>query len=317
MKSGWNGKGKNLFRLGMVCCIVAFFVGCDDYPTRPGEGFYYYPGFRDWWRIPLVYPYQICILESFDRGYFEKYNPSSLVASPNGNVLISSVTAFAETGKYWLFKDGKNFFSFDIPAERIRRFDSEGALTVFLEEEKLSPPAWKDLSALYKERWRAVDRITKNLVRSFFTQRRNYYGRRIPLKMPWQMVIEGDTAFIGKYDVSQAVSNLLPPQESERWVEGIGAADFEKTFVAFRWTGGEKPFGCLIYATGSVVDFETREELAGFARLNYPDITLSELMPVGDFHDLMWRAIEKIRQTDPPLSPGQSIRTPSLSYMKR
>ena len=299
MKSGWNGKGKNLLRFGMVCCVVAFFAGCDDYPTRPGEGFYYYPGFRDWWRIPLVYPYQIHIVDSFDCGDFTKYDPSSLVADPNGNVLISSVTAFAETGKYWLFKDGKNFFSFDIPAERIRRFDSEGALTVFLEEEKLSPPAWKKLSALYKERWRTADRIRKNLVRAFYTQRKNYYGRRIPLKMPWQMVIEGDTAFIGKYDVSQAVSNLLPPQESERWVEGIVAANFERAFVAFRRTEGEMPYGCLIYATGSVVDFETREELAGFARLNYPDITLSELMPVGDFHDLMWRAIEKIKQTDP------------------
>ena len=299
MKSGWNGKGKNLLRFGMVCCIVAFFAGCDDYPTRPGEGFYYYPGFRDWWRIPLVYPYQIHIVDSFDCGDFTKYDPSSLVASPEGEVLISSVTAFAETGKYWLFKDGKNFFSFDIPAERIRRFDSEGALTVFLKEEKLSPPAWKKLSALYKERWRTADRIRKNLVRAFYTQRKNYYGRRIPLKMPWQMVIEGDTAFIGKYDVSQAVSNLLPPQESKRWVEDIGAANFERAFVAFRRTEGEMPYGCLIYATGSVAAFATLGELADFTRLNYPDITLSELLPVGDFCDLMWRVIEKMKQIDP------------------
>ena len=122
----------------MVCGIVAFLAGCDDYPTRPGEGFYSYPGFRDWWRIPLVYPYQVRILDSFDCGYFEKYDPSSLVAEPKGEVLIPAVTAFAETGKYWLFKDGKHCFSFDITASRIRRFDSEGALTVFLEGEKLS-----------------------------------------------------------------------------------------------------------------------------------------------------------------------------------
>ncbi len=278
----------------MIGVALALGGGCDDSPTRPGEGFYWYAGFRDWWRIPLIYPYQISIKDSFASGSLEKYDPSSPVAEGKGEVLIPAISAFAETGKYWLFKTPVSFFAFDIVSGEIRHFDSEKALLNFLEAQKFSLPEWQDLSALYKERWAFVDQVAKRLERKFLTQRKNYYGRRIPLKMPWQLIIADRQAFIGKYETSQAISDLLPPQENSKWVENIVAANYAKNLVVFQQINATKPYGCLIYATGSVRTFATPKELADFIELNYPGTILPELLPLDEFYDLMWQALDNI-----------------------
>ena len=98
----------------------------------------------------------------------------------------------------------------------------------------------------------------------------------------------------GKSTLLNMIAGILSPDAGEIVIDGEVMA-----FVAFRRTEGEMPYGCLIYATGSVAAFATLGELADFTRLNYPDITLSELLPVGDFFDLMWRVIEKMKQIDP------------------
>ena len=63
MKSVWNGKNKKILFLVIFIGMI-LLPGCYDSPTRPGEGFYSYRGYRDWWRIPLDYPYQIYIANS-------------------------------------------------------------------------------------------------------------------------------------------------------------------------------------------------------------------------------------------------------------
>ena len=65
MKSAWNGKNKKILFLVIFIGMI-LLPGCDDSPTRPGEGFYSYRGYRDWWRIPLRFPYQITMLDTFD-----------------------------------------------------------------------------------------------------------------------------------------------------------------------------------------------------------------------------------------------------------
>ena len=50
----------------------------------------------------------------------------------------------------------------------------------------------------------------------------------------------------------------------------------------------------MIYASGSVRNFATVEELEHFIKLNYPDSALPEIMPLEKFYKLMWQAIEKI-----------------------
>ena len=298
MKSVWNGKSKLILFLVIFIGMI-LLPGCDDFPTRPGEGFYSYQGYRDWWRIPLDYPYQIYIVDSFEQGYFEKYDPSTLVAEAKGDVLISEITAFAENDKYWLFKSKKAFFLFDITTQKVQQIDSEKEFLKLLSQQKLPLPVWKNLAVLYKDRWNQIIKIYQSFDRGFFTQRQNYYGKRIPLKKPWQIVITENNAFISQYDVSQTISDRLPPQKHRKYLENIIAANFERCFVAFKQSNTEKPYGCLIYASGSVRNFSTAEELDRFIKLNYPDSALPEMVELEKFYKLMWQAIEKIKQTDP------------------
>jgi hypothetical protein len=39
------------------------------YKGKVPKDFYYYDGFRDWWRFPLVYPYSIGCIDTKDYGY--------------------------------------------------------------------------------------------------------------------------------------------------------------------------------------------------------------------------------------------------------
>ena len=298
MKSVWNGKNKKILFLVIFIGMI-LLPGCDDFPTRPGEGFYSYQGYRDWWRIPLDYPYQIHIVDSFEQGYFEKYDPSTLVAEAKADVLISEITAFAENDKYWLFKSKKAFFLFDITTQKVQQIDSEKEFLKLLSQQKLPLPVWKNLAVLYKDRWKEIDKIYQSPDHGFFTQRQNYYGKRIPLKKPWQIVITENNAFISQYDVSQTISDRLPPQKHRKYLENIVAANYERCFAVFQQNNTEKPYGCLIYASGSVQNFSTAEELDRFIKLNYPDSALPEMMKLEKFYNLMWQAIEKIKQTDP------------------
>jgi hypothetical protein len=298
MKSVWNGKNKKILFLVIFTGMI-LLPGCDDSPTRPAEGFYSYQGYRDWWRIPLDYPYQIYVADSFEQGNFQKYDPSTLVAEAKGDVLIPEITAFAENDKYWLFKTGKCCFLFDIATQKVQQFNSEKELQDLLAQQKRPLPAWKKLAVFYKERWKKIDKITQRPDRGFFTQRQNYYGKRIPLKKPWQIVITENNAFISQYDVSQTISDRLPSQKHRKYLENIVAANYERCFAVFKQSNVEKPYGCLIYATGSVRNFATTEELDRFIKLNYPDSALPEMMELEKFYNLMWQAIEKIKQTDP------------------
>jgi hypothetical protein len=47
------------------------------------EAFYTYDGFRDWWRMPLVFPYQLMCVDSKDRAFLEKYDVRYSVDDPN------------------------------------------------------------------------------------------------------------------------------------------------------------------------------------------------------------------------------------------
>ena len=168
MKSVWNGKNKKILFLVIFIGMI-LLPGCDDSPTRPGEGFYSYQGYRDWWRIPLRFPYQITLIDTFDYGTLEKYDPSSLIADPKCETVVENISAIGYDGKFAVF------------------------------------------------------------------QQRNV----------------------------------------------------------------EKPYGCLIYAIGSVRNFATIEELDRFIKLNYPDTKLPEMMKLEKFYNLMWQAIEEIKRTDP------------------
>ena len=299
MKSAWSGKNKILPWSGVIGALLFLLAGCDDAPMRPAEGFYRYRGFRDWWRIPLAYPYHIIIIDSFDRGHFEKYDSGTSVADCRGEGLISDITAFAEAGNYWLFRDRSSWYAFCKADGSIREFHSEEELLSFLGRKNHPPLAWKEMKTLYEERWALADDADKNLTREFYTRRQNHYGRRIPLKMPWQIVLADGGAFIGRFEVSQAISDELPPIERERRVENIVAAGFGGRYVPFERTDPEKPYGFLILASGAVRHFATREELADSIRRNFADDNPPDMAPVEEFYELMWKAVDHLRENDP------------------
>ena len=303
MKYAWNGKGKNILLVCLTGMILFFFPGCDFGPERPNEGFFYYTGFRDWWRIPLVHPFQIHVIDCFEYGSFEKYNSSSLVADAKVNNILSGITAFCDLGNCWLFKSSKYFFVFYITTENTIPFDSEKNLIRFLDSEKLPHPEWKDLKTLYNERWKLADNVRQNPALGFWTQRKNSYGKRFPLRMPWQVILTDSDVFIGKYDPRQAYSKRKSPLEWEKVIENIALIHYERTFAAFKQKDGEKPYGCLIYASGKSFYFSSPEELNEFVNLNYIDIAPLELVEPVKLHDMMWKAVDKIKRTNPKTLP--------------
>ncbi len=59
--------------------------------------FYTYSGFRDWWRIPLVYPYSIQCIDSFDSGHLCQHDGKSRISDGNAERYVqglSSLLAF-------------------------------------------------------------------------------------------------------------------------------------------------------------------------------------------------------------------------------
>ena len=303
MKYAWSGKGKNILLVCLTGMILFFFPGCDFGPERPNEGFFYYTGFRDWWRIPLVYPFQIHVIDCFDSGSFTRHKIPSLVAHSESTQLLSEVTAFCDYGDYWLFKGAESFSAFHIATAKITHLGSGEELERFLVSLKLSTPEWKDLKTLYNERWKLADNVRQNPALGFWTQRKNSYGLRFPLKMPWQVILTDSNVYIGKYDPQQSFSKRKSPLEWEKVIENIALIHYERTFAAFKQKDGEKPYGCLIYASGAVYCFATQKELNEFVNRNYIDIAPLELVEPVKLHDMMWKAIDKIKRTNPKTLP--------------
>ena len=120
---------------------------------------------------------------------------------------------------------------------------------------------------------------------------------RIPLRFPYQITLIDTFGYgtLEKYDPS----SLIAEPKCETVVENISAIGYDGKFAVFRQNNTEKTYGCLIYASGSVRNFATIEELEHFIKLNYPDSALPKMMNLEKFYNLMWQAINKIKRTAP------------------
>ena len=304
MRSVWNGKNRLWALLCLVGIALVFLPGCDDAPKRPGEGFFWYPGFRDWWRIPLVFPWQINIADTFDRGSLEKYDFSSSIAEAENTSFLHDITAFCDAENYWFFKDEKHkFHAFHIRSEKLRRFDAEEEFRLFLEREKLPFSGWKDLKTLCDERWKVADTVDRDPARGFYVQKKISYGLRVPFKMPWQMILTDSGAYIGKYDPEQSFSKRRQPREWEKMTGNVTAVAWGEPFIAFRQESREQPYGCLVCAIEKIFYFPTREKLYEFLLFSGFPIPPLGLIGPREFYELRWRTVDKIRRTDPKALP--------------
>ena len=161
MKSVWNGKNNQIvFCLTFIAFI--FLAACDDYPLHPGEGFYSYRGYRDWWRTPLSFPYQVTNIDTFDYGTLEKYDPSSLIADPKCEILVTGITQITCNGKFAVFRRKTPAQSFGIllfSTSSIKFFDTEKDLTDFLNTNFPSGdlPEMMDLENFYNATWQEIE----------------------------------------------------------------------------------------------------------------------------------------------------------------
>ncbi len=66
--------------------------------------FYNYCGYRDWWRFPLKYPYQMLMIDTFDVGNFEKYNGGDIRDPNNSSEGIITVSAIIQQDDCVIFR---------------------------------------------------------------------------------------------------------------------------------------------------------------------------------------------------------------------
>ena len=147
--------------------LLFFSAGCDDSPSQPGQGFYSYQGYRDWWRIPLRYPYQIRIIDSFASGTLEKYDPASLIADPRCETLAENVDKAGYHGKFAVFiqKNMENPYGILIYASgEIIKFPTEDELKKFAELNypDAALPKMMNLNSFYSLMWQAISSIQKS-----------------------------------------------------------------------------------------------------------------------------------------------------------
>ena len=80
------------------------------------EDFFTYPGFRDWWRFPLVYPYSIYCIDTFDDGTLSRCDGEAKIADGAGQAVLDGITHLNFDGAFLLARRGA-----DVKQNGIRR----------------------------------------------------------------------------------------------------------------------------------------------------------------------------------------------------
>ena len=97
--------------------------------------FYNYDGFRDWYRFPLVYPYRITMIDTYDRGWLEEYIGGDIEnGSESSNSILSDISAIIREDDRLIFKlekpdrEGNLYGIFDYRSGEVRRFKAADSL---------------------------------------------------------------------------------------------------------------------------------------------------------------------------------------------
>ena len=129
--------------------------------------FYNYDGFRDWYRFPLIYPYQIITIDGFDRGRLEEYIGGD-IRDPNvssKSVLKGDISAIIRQDEYLVFKlekpdkEGNVYGIFDYRSGEVRRFKDTDSLRRELEPG--FPLQFDSLEKAYDDYWHPAKKAKK------------------------------------------------------------------------------------------------------------------------------------------------------------
>ena len=133
--------------------LVVLLAGCgrlkkssENNPPKipPKDPFYNCKGFRDWYRIPLKYPYQVIMIDNWDDGSLEKYDGGNL-EDPNRSshsVMLENIIDLHLHEDYAFFrKEDWTYGYLQYSTGETRLFETEEELkqTCFLEAEDFKP----------------------------------------------------------------------------------------------------------------------------------------------------------------------------------
>ena len=124
-------------RILFLVLPILLLAGCEE------ADFYNYMGYRDWYRFPLKYPYQMGMIDTFDIGIFGKYIGGD-IRDPNKSVEgILIVSALIQGDDCVIFRlppegtpgaadtdrpPGSRYAIFRYDSGRLRFFADEGSL---------------------------------------------------------------------------------------------------------------------------------------------------------------------------------------------
>ena len=161
MRSGWSGTSKQIRWSLLFGAVLWALSGCRDGSADTKEGFYTCQGFRDWWRLPLIYPYHLIMIDSFERGFLEKYDPESLIADRRGEVLLTDITETGGSGSYLIFRRQDSFYLLNIFTAQMQHFQTGKEYYAFLASKGIPVPELTGLQEFYTLRWQELDRALK------------------------------------------------------------------------------------------------------------------------------------------------------------
>ena len=124
-------------RILFLVLPILLLAGCEK------ADFYNYMGYRDWYRFPLKYPYQMEMIDTFDTGIFGKYIGGD-IRDPNKSVEgLLTVSALIQRDNCVIFRLPQEGAPGTADTDRppgsryaIFRYDS-GELRFFADEESL------------------------------------------------------------------------------------------------------------------------------------------------------------------------------------
>lgn len=160
MKLKWSGKNSTTAIAVLFSVMGCFLSGCDDSPKQPGEGFYWYDGYRDLWRFPLQFPFQVIIREKFDFGCIEKYDPAKDIARPSvsSSSVVDDITAISPAKEYAAFRRENDCGVFVYSTEKAIYFDTEAKLAEYVKQSFPNESAlrFQSLQQCYDATWKKI-----------------------------------------------------------------------------------------------------------------------------------------------------------------
>ncbi|MEI7578547.1 MAG: hypothetical protein WCJ58_00750 [bacterium] len=100
-------------------------LSCHDLPEDSTNEFYNYPGYRDWWRYPLFYPYSIHTIDlPFQHPLLVDESQVTQISNPDNELIIINNSDYISRFNYncqqiWGKLTDNTFFIYDVETKQL------------------------------------------------------------------------------------------------------------------------------------------------------------------------------------------------------